>query len=259
VTYAAIWNVERHKYRFDLIVDDAWRRRGIGSQSLAMVLTEAQRAGARTLQARAYAECTDAIAFLTRREFVETMRMQGFLLDLLRIDDGALSTQRQRLTSTHIVIVPATISDISDREFWRKIAGLQFATQAGWPDPDPDGIVDVMSETELRRMLIPSGELPLAFFVAERRGEFLGYSVLAVRAHRDREAQFVATAVRPEARYHGIATALRARCLSVAKAAGVQTIRSTSGHLAILRMNERLGFRPTYCEVRLVRRLDRPL
>ena len=112
-----------------------------------------------------------------------------------------------------------------------------------------------MSETGLRGMLLPDGTLPLAFFVARRGDALVGYSVLAVRSGPDREGQFALSAVRPDCRRRGIATALRARALAKAKAAGIRTVRSSSGNPSLLRINARFGFVPTYCEVRLVKRI----
>ena len=46
-----------------------------------------------------------------------------------------------------------------------------------------------------------------------------------------------------------------ARCLLVGRGAGYDTVHSISGNDALIRINRRFGFRETYCEVRLVRRL----
>jgi GNAT superfamily N-acetyltransferase len=256
VGYAALWNVERRKYRLDVLVDRAWRGRGIGTHLFGIVFQEAKRVGASTVQARAYARCTDAITFLEHRGFVETMRMHGFVLDLSRVDHGALSAWARPITGDDVVIMSVSMSHIDDEQFWRSLCELQAACREGWPDPDPGGPADPLSESELRKMLLPHGDLPLAFFVAGKRDEFVGYSILAGRKQQlDSEAQFVATAVRPEWRNHGIATALRVHCLAVAKAAGYRTVRSASGHPAMLQINTRFGAEESYCEVRLVRRV----
>ena len=181
------------------------------------------------------------------------MRMRGFVLDLSRVDGGAGSAWVRPITADDIVITSVSISDIRDEQFWRGLCELQAAARDGWPEPDPGGQADPLSERELRTMLLSSDDLPLAFFVARRRAELVGYSVLAARKQPHGEAQFVATAVRPDSRDQGIATALRARCLAVAKAAGYGTVRSASGHPAIVQSNARFGFEERYCEVRFVR------
>ena len=257
VGYAALWHVERQKYRFDVVVDRAWRGRGIGTHLFGIVFQEAKRLGARTIQGRAYVRCTSAITFLEHREFVETMRMHGFVLDLSRVDRRALSAWARAISG--IVIMPVSLANLGDEQFWRRLCELQGAAREGWREPDPGGPVDPVSESELRKMLLPSRNLPLAFFVARKQDELVAYSILAARKQPDSEAQFVATAVRPDCRNQGIATALRARCLAVAKTGGYRTIRSASGHPALLRINARFGFEQGYCEVRLVRQVNPPL
>jgi GNAT superfamily N-acetyltransferase len=259
VGYASLWNVRRQKYRLDVIVDRDWRRCGIGSRLFSIVLEEAKRVGAHTVQARAQSDWSEALTFLEHRGFVETMRMHGFVLELSRLDDRALSIWARAITDEQIVTAPVSMSQIDDGQFWRRLGELQRAATEGWPDPDPGGPIDPISESGLRKMLLPSDNMPLAFFTAETRGQLLAYSVLAMRQQPDGEAQFVTTAVRPEFRNQRIATALRARCLAVAKAAGCRTIRSASGHPAILRLNARLGFQRTDCEVRLVRQATQPV
>jgi len=253
---AAVWHVERQKYRLDVMVDAAWRGRGIGTQLLDIVFKEARRVGASTMQARAYAQCTAALTFLERRGFVETMRMHGSVLDLSRVDRAALAVWARAIVGDDIVIMSVCQSDIDDETFWRRLCTLQAAAREGWREPDPGGPADPVVESQLRTMLLPSGNLPLAFFVAAKRDEFVAYSVLAARRQPDGEAQFVGTAVRPACRGQGIATALRARCLAVAKAAGYRSVRSASGHPALLRINTRFGFEQSYCEVRLVKQVN---
>jgi len=253
VGYAAIWHVEQRKYRLDVMVDGAWRGRGIGTHLLNIVSTEATRVGAGTIQARAYAPCTAALTFLEHRGFVETMRMHGSVLDLSGVDRAALAVWTAAFVGDDITIMSVSRSDIDDETFWRRLCTLQAAAREGWREPDPGGPPDPVVESGLRTMLLSSGGLPLAFFVARRRDELVAYSVLAARRHPDGEAQFVGTAVRPDCRSQGIATALRARCLAVARAAGYGSVRSASGHPALLRINARFGFEPSHCEVRLVK------
>jgi GNAT superfamily N-acetyltransferase len=107
-------------------------------------------------------------------------------------------------------------------------------------------------------MLMPSAEMPVAFAVASCEGRLVGYSLLT-RRRTPGEVQFGATAVRPGYRRQGMAMALRIRCLDAAKRAGYVIARSASGSDALIRINAKLGFRETYCEVRLVRGLGSPL
>src|SRR5262249_44902631 len=144
---------------------------------------------------------------------------------------------------------------ITDPGFWNALTHLHAAAQEGWPDPDPGGPRVPLPPAALRTMLMPNDIPPLAFFVASRSDRLVGYSALG-RRRTEGEAQFAATAVRPDARGRGIATALRARCLRAAHSAGCTTVRSASGSAPLIGINGRFGFRQTHGEVRLVRVMD---
>src|SRR5262249_32097364 len=90
---------------------------------------------------------------------------------------------------------------------------------------------------------------------AARAGQCVGSCAL-VRDRLGADAHFAATAVRPDARGRGLATALRAPALVAAREAGCTTVRSASGRAAIAAINARFGFGERFCEVRLVRRLS---
>jgi GNAT superfamily N-acetyltransferase len=254
IAYAALWKVEGEKFRFDVVVSPRYVRHGLGRRLFDVVLHEARVADAATLQARASDNCVEALAFLARREFVETMRMRGFVLDLTTADTRAFIAATNVATPAGVSIAAVTPEQAADSRFWSKLLDLQEAAREGWPDPDPGGPVTPVQPTEFRSMFMASTELPVAFFVASCEDQFVGYSAL-LRQHATREARFAATAVHPGVRRQGLSTALRARCLVVAQAAGCTTVRSASGNDALIRSNARFGFKETYCEVRLVRRL----
>jgi ribosomal protein S18 acetylase RimI-like enzyme len=254
VGYAALWIVQQQKFRFDVIVSSGHVRRGLGTQLFEIVLQQAQRRGAATLQARACHDAAHALAFLARREFVETMRMRRFVLQLADVDLRSLVASTDLTNDPDVSIAAVSPEQTADIRLWRRLADLHDAAREGWPDPDPGGPISACEPDAIRSMLIPSPEPPLGFFVASSHNRFVGYSVLVRRRHTG-EAQFAATAVRPDARGRGIATALRAHCLLVAQRTGYGTVHSASGSDALIRINRRFGFKETYCEVRLVRRL----
>jgi GNAT superfamily N-acetyltransferase len=184
------------------------------------------------------------------------MRMRGFALDLTNVDAALLAAWAEPTAPFDVSIAAVSPGEAGDARFWVELAGLHDAAREGWPDPDPGGPADSIVPADLRVMLRPPGETPLAFFIARHRDQCVGYSVLA-RRRSPGEAQFAATAVRPEYRGRGVATALRARCLAAARDAGCSSVRSASGSDALIRINARFGFAETYCEVRLVKRLSR--
>jgi mycothiol synthase len=252
--YAALWRVDGRRFRFDVVVSPAHRRQGLGGQLIDLVNRQARIAGAETMQARAYAEASDALAFLARRGFTETMRMRGFLLDLAAADVATLLQGSGITFGSDLAIAEVTTSELADSGFWRRLTDLHDAAREGWPDPDPGGPIQPLEPDALRSMLIPLGDPPVAFFVATHGEHLVGYSLMTGGANG--RAQFAATAVRPRYRDRRLATTLRARCLMAARAAGYATVGSASGSAALIRINQRFGFAERYCEVRLVRRLD---
>jgi GNAT superfamily N-acetyltransferase len=255
LAYAALWTVSGGKHRFDVIVDEGHRRRGLGTHLLHSVIAKAMGRGATTLQARAYLSSETALAFLDRRGFVETMRMRGFVVDPCLLEEDSLLTWSERARDAGVRIALVSAEDADPSEFWQELHTVHEASRDGWPDPDPGGPPDPFDLDDLRRMCWPPGQSPLAFFVARHGSRLVGYSVLRYR-RSSREAQFASTAVTPSFRGRGIATALRAHCLMLARRDGCRAVRSASGNDSLIRINARFGFVETYCEVRLVRRLS---
>lgn len=254
VAYAALWRVDGHKFRFDVIVSPQHRRAGRGNRLFEVMKDGAKTAGAETLQARAYATDFDSLAFLDRRQFAETMRMRGFVLSLAAADIDSLTVAAHSCSASDVSIQVVSPSQYNDETFWNQLADVHDAARDGWPDPDPGGAVTSTDPSSLRRMLMPSDDATIAFLIATRGDQFAGYSLLSGRRDSG-EAQFASTAVRPSMRGQRIATALRARCILGAHDSGFEAVRSASGNASLIRINKRFNFQDTYTEVRLVCRL----
>jgi GNAT superfamily N-acetyltransferase len=97
--------------------------------------------------------------------------------------------------------------------------------------------------------------IPEACFVAKAGDTYIGYSALTVTDKAGLRAGSGGYAVRPEHRGLGIATALKAHCVRWAREHGVRRLETSSGNPAMVRVNEKFGFRQTYVEVRLARRI----
>jgi GNAT superfamily N-acetyltransferase len=218
LAYAARWRVEGEKFRFDVVVSPRYAGHGLGRRLIDLVTHEARLLGAATLQARARDSDAESLVFLSRRGFVETMKMRGFVLELATIEPPLLVTAAGLPLPPDVSIdqVPPAQSDAAG--FWEKLTDLHEAARDGWPDPDPGGSISPTQPAELRSFIMPSGEPAVAFFLASRADQFVAYSAL-VRRQAAGEAQFALTAVRPEARGQGLGTALRARCLLVGRGA----------------------------------------
>ena len=135
--YASLWRVDGDRFRMDLVVAPRWRRQGIGSRMMETLIDTAASAGAATLQARAYASAADALRFLERRGFAETMRMHGMRLDLAALDADRLAEYERRAAARGFTTTTLAEAERSDPECWHRLCELYGAAQEGWADPDP--------------------------------------------------------------------------------------------------------------------------
>jgi mycothiol synthase len=255
IGYAACWNVVRRKYRMGLMVHADWRKQGIGGGLLNAILAALQSMPAATLQARAWDDQTDSLRFLSRRGFVETNRMVELQLNLNEADLTPLAELPHNLAAQGIEFTTLR-QEGQDNQFWKKLTDLQRAAVIGWPDPDPDGAVTIPTEDEVRRMFDSLQTTPDTFFLAKADGVFLGYTALGPD-HRVPEAIGTGpTAVRPEYRGRGVATALKVLALTHAQQQNWRTAVTRSASPAMIHVNEKLGFQRGRAEVRLVRRLE---
>lgn len=248
IAHGALWRFRPDGYRINMVVAPGWRRRGVGSRLLAQLDHDARAAGAITLQARAGDDWTESLTFLRARGFVETMRMHRLVLD---VGAATLEPYRRiepRLAATGILITTLERAEVVDPRCWQRFRDLHHAAQDGWADPDPRPEPDPAWTTEeFRRRYLDAaayhGVGPDECFLAVHADRYVGFTGA------------LGTAVHPEYRDRGIATALKVRAVDLARARDVAMLATSSGNPAMLRVNERLGFRRTSTEVRLVKRL----
>lgn len=255
IGYAVWWNVVRRKYRMGLMVHADWRKQGIGDGLLCIVLAALQSTPAATLQARAWDDQADSLQFLRRRGFVETHRMVELNMNLSEADLTPLAELPGSLTAQGIEFTTLK-QEGQDERFWTKLTDLQQAAVIGWPDPDPDGAVSIPTGDEVRRMFDSWQTRSDTFFLAKVDGMFIGYTALGPD-HRVPEAIGTGpTAVRPEYRGRGVATALKVLALTHARQQGWRTAVTRSASPAMIRVNEKFGFHRGRAEVRLVKKLS---
>jgi GNAT superfamily N-acetyltransferase len=250
----SFWPVRLHRFRMDLAVVSERRRRGIGGRLLGVLASAAEAAGAATLQARTESDRPEVLAFLNRRGFAETMRMHRLVLDVANATLEPYADLEGRLATAGITLT--TLGDEQRRigdASWHHLSLAHHSAQEGWLDPDPDpdaGRDPPLAVAEFRRKYEEYAQLlpePEPCILAVRGDVVVGFTGA------------IGTGVRPALRGRGIATALKARAIIAARDSGLPTLFSTTGNPAMLKVNERLGFRVTTTEVRLVRRLQQPV
>jgi len=248
VGYGGLWPVRPGKFRIDLVVAPGYRRCGIGSRLLDLLTGEARAAGAWTVQARADSDRAQSLAFLQHRGFSETMRMHRLVLDVANADLRPFAGIERRLAADGIVLT--TLAEERGRTgdaCWANLCDLHNAAREGWPDPDPGpgpGQEELHTPEEIRRLYhLHQQDWPGLGFLAVHGEQYVGF------------VGPLGTAVRPSLRGRGLATALKVREVADAQERGVSTLDGATGNLAMLKVNERLGYQRTSTEVRLVRPL----
>ena len=257
--YLALWRVHEMQFRMDLIVHPVWRGRGLASSLLDFLIEQARGARATSLQARPYSSSADALRLLGSRDFRETMRMTGLVLDDVRaVSLEPFASLDSGFADRGIRVTTLADELESDTHSWEKLRDTNQAAQFGWSDPDPRPDGQPHEEETVDQFRSRSHEFGMiadACFIASVADVYAGYSALTVTDKTVGQAGSGGTAVRPEYRGVGIATALKARCVRWAQEHGIRRMVTASGNPAMVHVNEKFGFRRTYTEVRLVKRL----
>jgi GNAT superfamily N-acetyltransferase len=233
--------------RLDLAVAPAHRRRGLGGRLLAALEDDLRAIGAASVHARVRADLPDAIAFLTRRGFVQRHRMQGLRLALDGVDEAVLAEHQRAALDAGYTIVTLAEEMASVRDWRARLRALMDAAVDGWPDPDPAPAAPMTPE-RFAGWLEPALAEPDLVFLAKGVHGYAGFaSVIAL-----------GTAVHPDHRGRGLATALKARAVADAKRRGLRWVQSCTANPAMLAVNEKLGYVRDRAELRLLKLLPAP-
>lgn len=254
IGYAAFWWVRLQKFRLDLQIVPSWRRRGVGGRLMRRALDELALRGAASVQARTSEEDLESLTFLWRHGFVETQRMYHLALDVPAVDITPWRGLERRLVMQGISISTLAYERAHDPAAPRKLYDLHMAVLPDVPDPDPAPASTITFENYFRRFeqdaIVPDG-----FLIAKRGGQYIGYSGLLELADEPGWLYSAGTAVRPEARRQGLATALIVRTVAYAQSRGCPRLLINTASPPLLALSLRLGFRRERADVRLVREL----
>ena len=203
-----------------------FRRRGVGSALFEAISEHARRDGRRALTMSVQESDRDSIGYLTRRGFVEMMRLQESVLDLA----AASSTWAP---PPGVALVPL------DAEL--EAAVFAAAVEIARDIPSAHG-VRIDSIDQWRRDELSARALRECCFAAVADGEVVGYATLIAGA--EGEGLHAMTGVRREWRRRGIALALKQAQIEAAKAEGLHRLRTANAvQNPMLAVNRRLGYR----------------
>jgi GNAT superfamily N-acetyltransferase len=241
----ALWRVGGGKLRLDVMVHPRWQRQGVGGDLLGQLLAEAQQRGADRVQARARDDRSAALSFLRNRVFVERHRMERFSISPAATAPAALRTPIERIEQHGVVLTTLAAVQAQDSDCLRKLYELYLAVYPDWPDPDPD----------------PAPSPPPSFTEYSRQIEQpeVGPETVLIALIEDRLVGFcgsLGTAVHPDYRGRGIATAMEGRVIERARAEGQESLIGQTANPAMRAVYAKLGYRRLFGEVRLIQWLD---
>lgn len=217
--------------------------RGVGKQLYGRVLALLEGFAARKLRASARGDKARALRFLRERGFAEYDREHESKLDLATFAPDAWGGALRRAEGDGVVL--ATYAQLAtDPERERKLHAMSWAIghadQPGSAPPDDD------FARFQRHLQNEARLLPDAFAIALLDGLYVGQSQLLLMPGTT-ELETGWTAVLPEHRQRGLATALKVATLVWAKAQGTYTAVRTWNNATNAKMigiNHRLGFVP---------------
>jgi GNAT superfamily N-acetyltransferase len=254
VAYGWFWWVRLQKYRLDLIVAPAWRRRGIGGRLLQSMLDDTARRGAATVQARTDEEDLETLTFLWRYGFVETQRMYRLVLDVATANLTTWRGLEPQLVMQGISISTFAYERAHDPSAFHKLYNLHVAALPDWPDPDPDpNPPTTIAFADYFRRFEQGAIVPEGFFIAKRGDRYVGYSGLLEVAETPGRLYSAGTIVHPATRRLGVATVLKVHTIAYAQQHHCPILVANTASMPMLALNLRLGFRRERADVRLVR------
>ena len=237
-------------------LEDAWKRKGIGTVLAEALERFAHASGAPSLTAGVRGDEQEGMAFAEQRAYKEFHRRQSSYLDLAtfdasRFEDPAAIAERAgiRLASYEELAAAAPSGD----QLRRSIHELHSAAWVDVPTPE---IPAPPSLEDLSRFIFDSPTFePRATTFALRGDDLVGLTLADVNGSGI--GYTFMTGVRKDARGHGLALAMKLRAIAVLKSRGVELFGTTNDkdNAPMLSVNHKLGYVPEPPSIRLKKAL----
>lgn len=229
------------RYRMGVYTDLARQGQGIGSALYSHMRGVLTTRGALVIESFARETMPEAIGFLVRRGFRETMRTWEVRLDLGRFDPSPFAHYLEHARQEGITIVTLEDELRRDPGALRRAYELHNAVVADIPMPIP--YTPIPFEVYVRSTIESPRALPDAYFLALAGDDYVGEANLERPAHGTHLYHGV-TGVLSAHRGRGIAVALKMATIAYGQQHGYSEIRTWNEmhNTGMLAINERLGF-----------------
>lgn len=240
-----------------LIVDCDQRGRGYGRRLWELVEKRLELLRWKRLLVSISAAEAESVEWFARRGLKRVHEERFFRLDLTdyRRPDDFTERLAAAEEAGYVLERVGGIDDLDAEEKLRSLWDIWSAAEADVPH----GVSYEQLPFERWREMTASPIYDLeGMLVARYGGEFVGVTGRIYPAGRDKAAFIIITGVKGDHRRRGLATALKYRDVEDAAAEGVPALITGNavGNAGILRINERLGFRPTPSVLTLVREAE---
>ena len=236
------------KYWVWVLVAPAWQRRGTGSRVYDCLMGELSRLGAETLWANARDDRPPHLEFVRHRGFQElwrnvTQRLSVKEADLSRIEEATAQARGRGIT-----IVTLSEEAQGSTDYLRALSELHNHILADVPRA---GYFTPVPYDEFAQEFSQGTHLPEGYFLAKHGDRCVGLSYLQRTDGDPTILEVGLTGIRREYRRRGIARTLKLHTMRYAREHGFSAIEtgSDSSNVAILSLNESLGFRKAYAWV----------
>ncbi len=245
--YGAAYSLDETHARLNLLVCPRHRRLGIGTLLLEAVEAEIRLEGKAYLQARLLEGMDEGLLFALSRGFMEIHRMRGMSLRAGDFNFDKWKGLGERLSRQGFRVTTFKDEDEAGNTPVERLAELSRHAREGWPLPDPTWKYETSEERLRSPFTNPAA--PERFSIMKFGDEYVGFT------SADR-SNMSGTGVDPRYRGRGIATYLKAYDIKRCVEAGHEYFESSSANPAMLRVNEKLGYRFNgLTEIRLLKYL----
>ena len=244
--YGAIRYLREGQGRIDVMVHPQWQRGGVGSNLIERLLKDLVATNSLAAHARVREDHEEAVVFLRHRGFVEHQRMYGLKLYVPGANADLFRPLVSRLRAAGIQIATLSRERACDSSCINKLLDLYNSVLPSWPDPEPVSFKPVALPDFTRKLEREAGSQPDALFIAKTADLYVGYSGMFA----------LGTAVRPEFRGKGIATALKSQTIRYAQKIQMQSAITCTANPAMLSINLKLGYQRQLVEIRMMKALS---
>ena len=252
VGFGAVWQdpYMNHpgKYWIWVLVGPAWQRRGIGSSIYDWLMGELSKLGAESAWSNARNDNPQHLEFVRRRGFRELWRNITQQLSVREADVTGIEEATTQARERGITIVTLSEEAQQNPDHLRALSELHNHVMADVPRA---GYFTPVSYDEFAEEFSQGTHLPDGYFLAKRRDKLVGLSYLQRTDGAPGTLEAGLTGTRREYRRQGIGRVLKLHTIKYARERGFDAIEtgSDSFNVAMLSLNESLGFRKIYAWV----------